>query len=126
MNAKSKKKPMTARERKQRAECREDMRNAGLLPPKKKPLNRAKFVSQAKDGLADCGMLETTPYLIWALSEMLDRRDYSTPTCAYSLEAVGAAKVILLALGRKKFDQEHPGGATVGEMINAVMDIFEA
>lgn len=93
---------------------------------KKKPLNRAKFIARAKDGLADCGTLEATPYLIWALSEMLERRDYCTPTWAHSLEAVGAAKVILLALGRMKFDQEHPEGATVGEMFNAVKDIFEA
>ena len=40
MEKKKKAKPMTAREKKERAEIRKDLRERGILPPKKKPLNR--------------------------------------------------------------------------------------
>lgn len=43
MEKKKKAKPMTAREKKERAKIRKDLRERGILPPKKKPLNRKVF-----------------------------------------------------------------------------------
>ncbi len=49
MEKKKKAKPMTAREKKERTKIRKDLREQGILPPKKKPLNRKAFAERAKE-----------------------------------------------------------------------------
>ena len=51
MEKKKKAKPMTAREKKERTKIRKDLREQGILPPKKKPLNRKVFAERAKEAL---------------------------------------------------------------------------
>ena len=67
-------------------------------------------------------------YLHWALLEMLEKQDYSRPgAIVYSQEAVGAAKVVLLAVRRMEFEEEKAGQSfTNGELYEAVKDIYEA
>lgn len=42
-------KKMTLREKKEREEVRKELREMGLLPEKKKPLNRKKFVEEVRN-----------------------------------------------------------------------------
>lgn len=128
MEKKKKAKPMTAREKKERAEIRKDLREQGILPPKKKPLNRKVFAEQAKEALKNQDGYALNLYLHWALLEMLEKQDYSRPgAIVYSQEAVGAAKVALLAVRRMEFEKEKAGQSfTNGELYETIKDIYEA
>ena len=79
MEKKKKAKPMTAREKKERAKIRKDLRERGILPPKKKPLNRKVFAERAKEALKKQAGYTLNLYLHWALLEMLEKQDYSRP-----------------------------------------------
>ena len=125
---KQKAKPMTAREKKDRARIRKELREEGIMPPKKKPLNRKAFCNQARSELEKHDGYDFILYLYWALSEMLEKQDVSRPgAICYSLEAVGAAKVVLLAARRMEFEKEKAGQKfTIGELIEVVEDIYNA
>ena len=128
MEKKRKAKPMTAREKKDRARIRKELREEGIMPPKKKPLNRKAFCNQARSELEKHDGYDFILYLYWALSEMLEKQDLSKPgTICYSLEAVGAAKVVLLAARRMALEKEKAGQKfTIGELIEVVEDIYNA
>lgn len=128
MEKKKTAKPMTAREKKERTKIRKDLRERGILPPKKKPLNRKAFAERAKEALKNQAGYTLNLYLHWALLEMLEKRDYSRPgAIVYSQEAVGAAKVVLLAVRRMEFEEEKAGQRfTNGELYEAIKDIYEA
>ena len=79
MEKKKKAKPMTAREKKERTKIRKDLREQGILPPKKKPLNRKAFAERAKEALKNQAGYTLNLYLHWALLEMLEKQDYSRP-----------------------------------------------
>ena len=125
---KQKAKPMTAREKKNRARIRKELREEGIMPPKKKPLNRKAFCNRARSELEKHDGYDFILYLYWALSEMLEKHDVSRPgAICYSLEAVGAAKVVLLAARRMEFEKEKAGQKfTIGELIEVVEDIYNA
>lgn len=125
---KQKAKPMTAHEKKERARFRKEMRAKGIMPPKKKPLNRKAFAMRAKEELEKRGAYGMALYLHWALREMLEKQDYSKPgAIVYSPEAVGAAKVVLLAVRRMEFEKEKDGQPfTAGELYEAIKDIYDA
>lgn len=125
---KRKAKPMTAREKKDRARCRKELRAEGVLPPKKRPLNRKAFCNRARSELEKHDGYDFILYLYWALSEMLEKQDFSRPgAVCYSLEAVGAAKVVLLAAKRMEFEKEKAGQPfTRGELFEAVEEIYNA
>lgn len=97
----SKGKRMTAREKKSLAESRERLRAAGIIPPKKKPVNRKKFIAQVladKDTVDDLYML----YMLEvpeAIACMIAGYDVigATP------EMMGAAKVLRLAIDSQNF-----------------------
>lgn len=128
MEKKKKAKPMTAREKKERTKIRKELRERGILPPKKKPLNRKVFAERAKEALKKQAGYTLNLYLHWALLEMLEKQDYSRPgAIVYSQEAVGAAKVVLLAVRRMEFEEEKAGQRfTNGELYEAIKDIYEA
>ena len=98
------------------------------MPPKKKPLNRKAFCNRARSELEKHDGYDFILYLYWALSEMLEKQDVSRPgAICYSLEAVGAAKVVLLAAKRMEFEKEKAGQKfTIGELIEVVEDIYNA
>ena len=119
---------MTAREKKERTKIRKDLREQGSLPPKKKPLNRKAFAERAKEAIKHPAGYTWHVYLQGALLEKLEKQDYSRPgAIVYSQEAVGAAKVVLLAVRRMEFEKEKAGQRfTNGELYEAVKDIYEA
>ncbi len=128
MAATKKHKRMTAEQKRIRAEVKKDLQQKGLLPPAKKPLNRKRFVAEARDILrAETDWYQLNYYLHWALIEMMG---HMGSNYTLDLEAVGAAKVIHLAKRRMDFEAEQKAQGkdewTVGEMCDAVMDIYNA
>lgn len=126
--ANEKRKKMTEREKKERAKIRRELQEKGVLSAPKKPLNRKKFIEEAKALLhAENNGRDFDRYLIWALVEMLGHRDRDFHPDG---EAVGAAKIVHLAKARQRFEQEQQAQGrtewTVGEMLDAVIDIYEA
>lgn len=122
----AKQRKMTEKEKKERAQIREMLRKDGLIPPKKKPMNRKKFISEARSAYENMDLLEEFPYLVWGISEMLAHTTELKP----DLQAVGVAKAILLAQRRREFEQAKraQGESTwrAGELVDAVMDIYKA
>lgn len=121
-------KKMTAREKKLAAEARAELREKGLIPAKKKPLNRKKFVSEAKEILLEeIEEYGFDLYLYWALQEMMG---HTNADFTLDLEAVGAAKVIHLAKRRQEFEKAQRAQGKekwfVGELCDAVRDIYKA
>ncbi len=122
----SKQRKMTEKEKKERAKIRKQLREDGLLPPKKKPMNRKKFIDEARSVYESMDILDNLPYLIWGITEMLAHTTDLKP----DLQAVGVAKAILLAQRRREFEQAKraQGESTwrAGELVDAVMDIYKA
>ncbi len=120
---------MTKREKKARADARAMLKEQGVLPPDKKPLNRKKFIEEAvkewegRDG----GALLWDRYLMKAFAEMMAHRDRKMRV---SLEAVGAAKVLRLAVRIQKFEKQvqERGETTynVKDLYEYVKDIMDA
>lgn len=119
---------MTKKERKIRAETKKKLQEEGILPPDKKRLNRKKFIDEAISewNKRDKGLLDDV-YLIKAIGIMtghVGRR--LNPT----LEAVGAAKVVRLAMRLKQFEEEMKAEGkeqySIGEMHEYIKDILEA
>ena len=117
-------KPMTAREKKWRADWRSDMREKGLISPVKKPLNRKKFIQEARDEFnkSDFG-IDISYYLTKAIGCVMD--DFH-PT----LESIGVAKVLKVACEIKRFSSElkEQGRSeyTVSELYERIKPILDA
>lgn len=120
---------MTVREKADRAQIRKELREEGLLPPIKKPLNRKKFCEEARGIFQSDYGIDFPIYVYWAIAEMLGHTDKTTG--ALSREAVGAAKVLKLAKARMDFEaarreRGESGGYKLGELYEAVKDIYNA
>lgn len=120
-------KRMTAREKADRARIRKELREEGILPPPKKPLNRKKLCAEAKEILDSNTDYGFEQHLIMALGLMLNQKDLKMHT---TLEAVGAAKAIKIA---KVWDDlfrtaaaEGKGALTIKDMYDAAEDIMNA
>lgn len=122
-----KKKRMTAKEIREKAETKRRLQEEGILPPDKPRLDRKRFVKEARELFLEWESYEMLPYLSWGIREMLEKRDSSG---RYSLEAVGAAKAIRLAAERAAFEKEKQeageSGYTVAELYGRVKDIYNA
>ena len=85
---------------------RRGCRTKGVLPPDKPKLNRKKFIDEAREEWngrsSDCFIWEH--YLMDAISYMLCQREGMSSRA--SLEAVGAAKVLKLAIRLREFSEE--------------------
>lgn len=118
-----KKKPMTAAEKKFRAEIREEMREKGLLSPVKKPLNRKKFIEEARADYRNTIRLYDDIYVIemafnWMLAAFRP-----------SLETVGTAKVLKISAEIKRFmDDKKATGAdcTYDELYEHIRPTLDA
>ena len=128
MEKKKTAKPMTAREKKERAKIRKDLRERGILPPKKKPLNRKVFAERAKEALKKQAGYTLNLYLHWALLEMLEKRDYSRPgaTVLYCSEISfrvsvreAAAKTVSWTLSPEASEEAAAEEATASEEAEA-------
>lgn len=123
------KKRMTQKEKSERARLKKELQKKGFLPPDKQKLNRKKFVEEARtewnERDKDCLIWEV--YLRHAMSYMLGHtgRDMRT-----SPEAVGAAKVLKIALRLREFEQELKiNGVSEYKLIDQyeyIKDILEA
>lgn len=121
---KPKSRAMTAREKKERATIRKEMRAEGLLPPPKKSLNRKKFCAEAQSILKAAGP-ELDIYIPLAFMRMLNHKKY--PERTLTQEAVGAAKVIKLAQAWMEFEKQRGGEPyKYGDLLEATKDIYEA
>ena len=122
MAASKKKRPMTKREKEIRAEVKADMRARGIIAPKKKPLNRKKFVKEATEEY------KNTPGALLCMAEAafwMAGGGYSP-----SPENVGAAKVLKAAceLSRLYSEKREAGFSNISyeEIYNRLKPIFEA
>lgn len=99
------KKRLSNREKRLREEVRKELQDKGMLPPDKPRLNRKKFVEGAEAAWnardMECHIWEV--YLMQAFGYVLAHigRRGTSPT----LEAVGAAKVLMVALRLREFDK---------------------
>lgn len=121
---------MTTKEKKERASARAWLREEGLLPPKKKPINKKKVIAEAKEASGRFNSFIDWRYIEWGIVEMLEHHDYSGGKGIVSDQAVGVAKVILLAVRRKDLDEQRKASGenkplTVDEVYEAVKDIYD-
>lgn len=117
---------MTKTERRHRKQIKLELINAGICPPPKKRLNRKKYVDQAWDDYHAEPLRDST-YLLMAISWLCTHRDRNTGQV--SLEAVGAAKVLKLAVAISDFKSECSArGQTtykINDMYNKLKPILE-
>lgn len=101
----AKKKRLTNREKKDRAEFKKQMQEKGILSLDKPKLNRKKFIEEAREEWngrdSECYIWEH--YLMEAMSYMLTQREGMSSRA--SLEAVGAAKVLKVAIRLREFSE---------------------
>ena len=120
---------MTKKEIKLRAEIKKSLQAKGILPPNKKKLNRKKFIDEAREEWLkrDRTCFKWEFYIMRALVWMTSYKDNRGNI---SPEAVGAAKVIKIALRFKEFEEEiqksGQSAYTVGELYESIRDIMES
>lgn len=101
----AKKKRMTQREKQERAQAKKRLQEKGIIPPDKPRLNRKKFVEEARkewdDRPTSCvGGI----YLVHAIAYVLCQTE-GMKHCL-SKEAVGAAKVLKIAVRLHEFQEK--------------------
>lgn len=127
MAAKKKHKRMTIAEKKMQQEIRKELRDKGIIPQVKERLNRKKFIEEARDNYnnrdKDCLVYDL--YMMEAISIMLGHVDHNLKV---TLEAVGVAKVLLLTIRLKEFNdmlkKENRTTYTYGEQYEYIKDII--
>ena len=102
----AKKKPLTKRQKAERAQVKKTLQEEGVLPPDKPRLNRKKF---AKEVITEWKETEGPlyAYLVSAIGWMLPSEDQRRPITP---EQVGALKALKIALEIKKFEDALPEG----------------
>jgi len=99
-----------------RAEIREELRAAGLLPQPKPRLNRKEFSRKTQEQWRTVPVCASE--IIWALGVMVP---CDPPVRPITSEQVGALKVMALAVAFAEWMLEHPEGGTVGEIYDQVI-----
>lgn len=120
---------MTAKEKKLRAQVRKELREDGILPPMKSPLNRRKFLNETQSEWEAREISQIWDiYLLRAVSYMMthtERHNIRSP----SLEAVGAAKILKIAMRLQQFQsqlqQQKRANYTLMEEYEYVKDIMK-
>lgn len=125
----AKKKRLTQKEKKQNAEIKKKLQEEGIIPPDKPRLNRKKFVDEAMkewDSRPQCYTWDI--YLIEALGFIIGRTEGRS--FRVSQEAVGAAKVLKLAIRiyqfHMKLKEEGRTEYKVVEELEFIRDILDA
>ncbi len=120
-------KKLAAREKRLRAQYKKKLQGEGILPPDKPRLNRKKFIEEA---VAEWDAWNTMNrcYLAEAFGIMAGHRERRGR--GPSLEAVGAAKVLKLAIRLGQFSEMvRERGDTeykVSEKLDYIRDILDA
>lgn len=104
--AAAKRKRLTNREKTENARIKKELQQRGIIPPDKPKLNRKKFIEEARQEWngRDAGFYAWEAYLFEAVSIMLGHTERGAAARA-SLEAVGVAKCLKLAIRLRKFHQ---------------------
>lgn len=125
----AKRKRLTQKEKQQNARIKKQLQEDGIIPQDKPRLNRKKFVDEAMkewNNRPQCYIWEY--YLINAFGFILAKTEGRS--FRVSQEAVGAAKVLKLAVRlyqfSKKLEQEGRKEYTVGEQLEYIKDILDA
>ena len=124
-----KKKKLTDREKKIRAQTKKELQEKGIIPPDKPKLNRKKYIEEAIQEYNDAkgSFYEIELYLHRAIGIMIGKTDRRLRV---SQEAVGVAKCLKLANRLKEFhdklEAEGRGEYTVKEQFEYIRDILDA
>ena len=124
------KKRLTSLEKRSNARIKKELQAEGVLPPDKPKLNRKKFIEEAMNewNSRDKDVFVWELYLAEAFSLMLGHVEKNSLRA--SLEAVGAAKVLKIALRLREFSKKLQGEGrdkyTAGEKYEFVKDIIDA
>lgn len=124
-------KKLTAREKKLRAMVKKQLQAEGTIPPDKPKLNRKKFIEEAKDEWSnrEKGVFTWELYLFEALCYVMAKKEKGSKASP-SLEAVGAAKVLKLAVRlrehSKKMQKEGRTDCSAKERFDIIDDILGA
>ena len=125
----AKNKRLTNKEKQARAELKKRMQDKGVLPPDKPKLNRKKFIEDAQcewnNRDKECFVWDV--YLMQAVSYMLGHVEKGGRV---SPEAVGAAKVLKLAMRLREFSEELKAKGEheykLVDQYNYIKDILDA
>lgn len=125
----AKKKRLTNKEKQARADFKKRMQEQGVLPPDKPKLNRKKFIEDAQcewnNRDKECFVWDV--YLMQAMSYMLGHVEKGGRV---SPEAVGAAKVLKLAMRLREFSEELKAKGEhkykLTDQYNYIKDILDA
>lgn len=125
----AKRKRMTNREKAEKAKIKKELQEKGIIPQDKPRLNRKKFVDEAMEewnNRPQCYMWEI--YLIKAFGFIMAKTEGSNRRV--SQEAVGAAKVLKLAVRlyqfHMKLKEEGRTEYKVIEQLEYIRDILDA
>ena len=124
-------KKLTASEKRLRAMVKKQLQAEGTIPPDKPKLNRKKFIEEAKEEWTNRKREVFTweLYLFEALCYVMAKKEKGSKASP-SLEAVGAAKVLKIALRLRehseKLQKEGRTGFSLKERFDMVDDILDA
>lgn len=100
------KKRLSDRQKRQNAAIKKQLQEEGILPPDKPRLNRQKFIDEVKEEWADRDVGRRIScweyYMGMAIAYMLEHRGKDRRP---SLEAVGVAKVLKIAMRLQEFSK---------------------
>ena len=124
-------KKLTASEKRLRAMVKKQLQAEGAIPPDKPKLNRKKFIEEAKEEWnnrkRDVFIWEL--YLIEAFGYVMAKKEKGSKASP-SLEAVGAAKVLKIAVRLRehseKLQKEGRTDCSLKERFDMVDDILDA
>lgn len=125
----AKKKRLTNKEKKLNAEIKRELQEKGVIPPDKPKLNRKRFIEEAVAGWnsrdKECFVWDL--YLMEAMSYMLGHMEKGR---RLSREAVGAAKVLKIAMRLREFSEGLKAKGKheykVIDQYNYIKDILDA
>jgi hypothetical protein len=123
--AATKKKRLTQREKRLRAEAKKELQAEGKIPPDKPRLNRKKFAEEVLAEFHEMGGIEDVLYIYKAIACMVGPK-----MPKITAEQVGVLKMLKIAVETKKFHEtlraEHRAQYTVEEYVDkVVLPIFE-
>lgn len=125
----AKKEYLAQREKKRNAKIRKELQQKGFIPPDKPKLNRKKFIDEAMEewnNRPESCMWEY--YLVRAFGFIMAKTERRS--LRVSQEAVGAAKVLKLAIRFHQFSdklkKEGRTEYTVSEQLEYIRDILDA
>lgn len=125
-----KQKRLTIKEKKLNSQVKRELQEEGILPPNKPKLNRKKYIKEAEAAWEnrDKNMYLWEYYLMRGIYLVMMQKEGRSNRS--SMEAVGAAKVLFLALRIREFEEIQKAKGTnevkAGHYYDYIKDILEA